>query len=69
MTAKLKIVQGRVAFLMKAGSDWVLDSMPTAQVDKILAEGKIEDDSPFAQYPIHVGDYYFAGKKIAPKKK
>ena len=68
MNAKLNIVQGKVAFLMRAGKDWVLDSMPDAEVAKIIENGKIEDDSPFPQYPIHVGDYYFSGKKLPPKR-
>ena len=68
---KLKNVNGKVTFLLRAGKDMVKNQMALASAQHIIDTGKVTK-SDRKDYPICVGDkWYFEGelfKKTAPQK-
>lgn len=65
---KLKQVNGKVSFIMKAGMSFVKNEMPVAEAEKFIKDGKITESDKFEGYPICVDDiYYFAA--TMPKTK
>lgn len=71
MSYKLKTVNGKVAFLLKTGKDFVKNQMAVASAQHIIDTGEVKK-SDVEGYPINVDDkWYFAGevfKKSAPCK-
>lgn len=71
MSYKLKTVNGKVAFLLKTGKDFVKNQMAVASAQHIIDTGEVKK-SDVEDYPINVDDkWYFAGevfKKSAPRK-
>lgn len=71
MSYKLKTVNGKVAFLLKTGKDFVKNQMAIASAQHIIDTGEVKK-SDVEGYPINVDDkWYFAGevfKKSAPRK-
>lgn len=71
MSYKLKTVNGKVAFLLKTGKDFVKNQMAVASAQHIIDTGEVKK-SDVEGYPINVNDkWYFAGevfKKSAPRK-
>lgn len=65
---KLKEVNGKVSFIMKAGKEFVKNEMPVAEAQKFVKNGKIAESDKFKGYPVCVNDtYYFAA--TMPKTK
>lgn len=71
MNYKLKNVQGKVNFLLRAGKDLVKNQMAVASAQHIIDTGKMKK-SDVPGYPINVDDkWYFEGdiiKKTIPQK-
>ena len=71
MSYKLKTVNGKVAFLLKTGKDFVKNQMAVASAQHIIDTGEVKK-SDVEGYPINVDDkWYFAGevfKKSASRK-
>ena len=64
MSYKLKTANGKVAFLLKTGKDFVKNQMAVASAQHIIDTGTIvESDKP--DYPICVDKkWYFEGTEI-----
>lgn len=71
MSYKLKTANGKVAFLLKTGKDFVKNQMAIASAQHIIDTGTMKKFG-IEGYPINVDDkWYFAGevfKKSAPRK-
>lgn len=71
MSYKLKTVNGKVAFLLKTGKDFVKNQMAVASAQHIIDTGEVKK-SDIEGYSINVDDkWYFAGevfKKSASRK-
>lgn len=71
MSYKLKTANGKVAFLLKTGKDFVKNQMAVASAQHIIDTGEVKK-SDVEGYPINVDDkWYFAGevfKKSASRK-
>lgn len=71
MSYKLKTVNGKVAFLLKTGKDFVKNQMAVASAQHIIDTGEVKK-SDVEGYPINVDNkWYFAGevfKKSASRK-
>ena len=70
---KLKEVNGKVSFIMKAGKEFVKNEMPVAEAEKFVKNGKVSESDMFKDYPLCVNDtYYFAATmpktKVEPKE-
>lgn len=68
---ELKVIDGKVPALLKAGEDLVKTSVSELFARELLAEDEVKD-SDIADYPILVegiGTWYFAGKKVRKGKK
>lgn len=64
MNHKLKEIDGKVRFLLRAGKDFVKNEMTIASAQHIIDTGKIKQ-SDVDGYPINVNDtWYFDGEKI-----
>lgn len=64
---KLKSNNGRVSALFRTGNDLVKTSMGVLNARDMVKNGTLEEsDQP--GYPIRVGDWYFAGTKVAERK-
>ena len=58
---KLKEVNGKVSFIMKAGKEFVKNEMPVAEAQKFVKNGKVAESDKFEGYPVCANDtYYFA---------
>ncbi len=72
MSYKLKTANGKVAFLLKTGKDFVKNQMAAASAQHIIDTGEVKK-SDIEGYPINVDDkWYFTGevfKKSASHKK
>lgn len=70
MNYKLKNVNGKVSFLLRAGKDMVRNQMSMASAQHLLSNGKVTK-SNIKDYSICVDDkWYFEGevyKKAAPQ--
>lgn len=65
---KLKEVNGKVSFIMKAGKEFVKNEMPVAEAQKFVKNGKVAESDKFEGYPVCANDtYYFAA--TMPKTK
>ena len=71
MNYKLKNINGKVTFLLRAGKDLVMNQMSIASAQHIIDNGKLKK-SDQKGYPIYVDDrWYFEGeiiKKSATKE-
>lgn len=57
------INDGKVPYIMVAGSDHVSGEMPLADAERIYAEGVKRASNRFTGYPVCVDNkYFFAGK-------
>ena len=64
---RLKQVNCKVPFIMRAGSDFVKNEMLVEDAKKFVKNGKLSNSDIFEGYPICVNDtYFFAATK--PKK-
>ena len=62
MSYKLKTANGKVAFLLKTGKDFVKNQMAVASAQHIIDTGTMQK-SDIKGYPINVDDkWYFAGE-------
>lgn len=72
MKYKLKIVNGKVSFLLRTGKDMVRNQMAPASAQHIINNGKIKK-SNIKDYSINIDDkWYFEGKieeKVESPKK
>lgn len=67
---KLKSKNGRVSFLMLAGTDHVKSEMPLSDAERLCRNGEVTTCSQFHEYPICVdGKYFFAGEPPKPRKR
>ncbi len=65
---KLKQVNSKVPFIMKAGKSFVKNEMSVIEAEKFVKEGKVTESDKFEGYPVCVNDtYYFAA--TMPKAK
>lgn len=61
MTFTLKVKNGKVNFITKAGEDMVQNNMSEEIARRIINEKKAVVDNTFEGYPIKAGDYFFEG--------
>lgn len=64
---RLKCIDGKVNALLKSGNDFVKTEIPLLEAQFIMDRDKITD-SDRADYPIHVGDWYFEGEEVKTPK-
>lgn len=66
MSYKLKNNQGKVAFLLRTGKDFVKNTMAIASAQHIIDNSTIKK-SDVTGYPINVDDkWFFEGETIVP---
>jgi hypothetical protein len=65
---KLKQVDGKVSFIMRAGKDFVKDEMPVDEAKKLVKNGETTESDKFDGYTLCVNDTYFFAT-ATPKKK
>lgn len=69
MEYKLRIVDGKVPYMMVAGKDFVAAESPEATVRWIIENGKLEITNDVPGYPLCVdGKWYIAGTIEQPQK-
>lgn len=60
---------GKVPYIMVAGSDHVYGEMPLEAAERICADGEERASNRFKGYPVCVDNkYYFAGNPSAKRK-
>jgi len=67
----LKVVDGKVPYIMVAGADHVKGEMPLEEAEKIISTGTKRASALFAGYPYCVNNQYFFAyepPKAAPAK-
>lgn len=63
---QFKVNDGKVSYIMVAGSDYVSGEMPLSDAECIYAAGEKRASNRFKGYPICVSNkYFFAGKPSA----
>lgn len=55
---KIEFKTDTVEYLYKAGNDWVKETMPKSEAEKIVASGKPKEIKQNG-FNVQVGDYYF----------
>ena len=67
---QFKVNDGKVPYIMVAGSDYVSGEMPLSNAKCIYAAGEKRASNRFKGYPICVSNkYFFAGKASKPSVK
>ena len=64
---QFKVNDGKVPYIMVAGSDYVSGEMPVEIADGIYAAGEPKSSDQFKGYPVCVDNkYFFAGELKSP---